>query len=133
MEKEAVKKIAEAGKNAAAKFPMEPKAGDPDNEALKEERLAAAEIIKALAQAADNVHRASTQAAARIQKASEEAQLSMRMAAKKAATMINEAIDEANEKIIRTTEKAITDAVGEEEAEFFDLESLKEKWVNREK
>ena len=44
--------------------------------------------------------------------------------------MINEAIDEANEKIIRTTEKAITDAVGEEEAEFFNLESLKEKWVN---
>ncbi len=132
-EKEAVKKVADAGKNAAAKFPTEPKAGDPDNEALKEERLAAAEIIKALAQAADDVHRASTRAAARIQKASEEAQLSMRKAAKKAATMINEAIDEANEKIIRTTEKAIVDAVGEEEAEFFDLGPLKEKWAEREK
>ena len=89
--------------------------------------------VRALAQAADDVHRASTQAAAKIQKASEEAQLSMRKAAKKAAIMINEAIDEANEKIIRTTKKAIVDAVGEEEAEFFDLGPLKEKWVNREK
>ncbi len=133
VEKEAVKKVAEAGKNAAANFSTEPNAGDPDNEALKEKRLAAAEVIKALAQAADNVHRASTQAAAKIQKASEEAQLSMRKAAKQASIMINEAIDEANEKIIRTTEKAIVDAVGKEEAEFFDLRPLKEKWVKREK
>ena len=132
-EKEAVKKVSDAGRNAAAKFPTEPKEGDPDNEALKEERLAAAEIIKALAQAADDVHRASMLAVAKIQKASEDAQLSMRKASKKAATLINEAIDEANEKIIRTTEKAILDAVGKEEAEFFDLGPLKEKWVKREK
>ena len=97
----------------------------------KEERLAAAEIIKMLAQASDEVHRAATEAAAKIQQASEEAIVTAKEAARDAAASVERAIGNANEKILEVTQTTITQTVGAKEAEFYDLGSLRDKWKNR--
>lgn len=63
--------VTDAGKNAAAKFPASAKDGSEDNETLQKTKLAAADVIKALALAADEVNRATVKANEKIQKASD--------------------------------------------------------------
>jgi len=93
--------------------------------------LTAAEVIKSLAQAAGEINRATALANEKIQRASDEAILTIKKASKTVSIMINDAIDAANEKIFRTAETEIAKAVGEEEAEFFDLAPLKDRWAKR--
>ena len=49
----------------------------------------------------------------------------------KANGLISDAIDEANEKILQAATQALSNTVGEEETEFFNLGPLKEKWGKR--
>lgn len=64
----------------------------------------------------------------KIQKAADEAILTIKKASKNVAMMINEAIDNANEKILHTASTAIANVVGIDEAQFFNLAPLKERW-----
>ncbi|MBT3361956.1 MAG: hypothetical protein HN403_20220, partial [Rhodospirillales bacterium] len=97
----------------------------------KNAQLASAEVIKKLALAADRVHLATVEATKIIQAASQEAALTMKKAIAKANRVINSAIEEANEAILQAVSQALASTVGEEEAEFFDLAPLKEKWGKR--
>ena len=124
LREQAAKKLADTTKKTAAQFP----ASGEDGAADMERRLAAAEIIKMLAQASDEVHRAASQAADKIQKVAEEAVVMAKAAARDATASVQRAIGDANQKILEVTQSAITETVGESEVEFFDLAPLKERW-----
>ncbi|NQU59527.1 MAG: hypothetical protein HQ512_00185 [Rhodospirillales bacterium] len=128
VERDAIKRISDAGKDAASKFPGSTDNGGLDEAALKEAQLAAADVIKNLAQAADAVNQASKKATSQLQEASEEAAISVKKAAARAAKLVHMSIDDANEKILEVTSEAIKTTVGEEKAEFFDLDPLKKRW-----
>jgi len=123
---QATKKLADTTRVTAANFPE-----SEDGPEAKDGRQAAAEIIKMLAQASDEVHRAATEAAAKIQEVAEVAIVTAKEAARDAAASVESAIGEANEKILDVTRTTITQTVGAEEAEFYDVGSLRDKWSNR--
>ena len=120
------KKLSDKTKETAAKF-LDSEIGTED----KEWSQAAAEIIKMLAQASDDVHRFATEAATKIQKVSDEAIATVKEAARVAAASVERAIGDANKKMLEVTQTSITETVGDKEAEFYDLGSLRDKMKNR--
>lgn len=93
--------------------------------------MAAAEIIKNLAQAAEKVNLESKKASAELRTAAEEAVITVKKAAAKAAELVHKSIDDANEKILQATSGAIRITAGDKEANIFEQGSLKEKWSDR--
>ena len=120
------KKLSDKTKETAVKF-LDSEIGTED----KEWSQAAAEIIKMLAQASDDVHRFATEAADKIQKVSDEAIATVKEAARVAAASVERAIGDANKKMLEVTQTTITQTVGAEEAEFYELGSLRDKMRNR--
>ena len=59
--------------------------------------------------------------------------LSVKIASAEAASSVHDAISQANERILTVTKTAVTTTVGDADkaAEFFDLESLRDKWNKR--
>ena len=126
LQEQATKKLADTTKEMAAKY-----LNSGDGMEDKEERLAAAEIIKMLAQASDEVHRAATEIRAKMQEAADEAMATVKQAVRDAAAYVESAIGDANEKMLEVTRTTITQTVGDEAAEFYDLGSLRDKIKNR--
>ena len=77
-ERDAAKKVADAGKEAAANFPVPATGETLNDDEVQKARLTSAEVIKALALAADRVHRATADATMVIQEAADEAALAMK-------------------------------------------------------
>jgi len=77
------------------------------------------------------VHRFAAEAADKIQKVFDEAIATVKEAARVAAASVESAIGDANEKILEVTQTSITQTVGAEEAEFYDLGSIRDKQKNR--
>ncbi len=123
--------ISRAGKDAATKISSAPKGDSSDEAAIKVTQMAAAEVIKKLAEAADTISREAEKASAEFQKVTEEAVKTAKQAADKATEMVHMSINDANEKILEATSEAIRMTVGEEEATFFDMEPLKAQWGSR--
>jgi hypothetical protein len=118
----AVKQVVGAAKQTAQQFPADAAPDTP-----------AARVIKMLAQASESVHRSSNSAASRLRQAAFDAIASVKAASFEAASSVHDAIDRANEEVLSVTRTAITKTVGSEEkaAQFFDLESLRDKWSKR--
>ena len=126
LQEQATKKLADTTKEMAAKY-LDPGDGMED----KEGRQAAAEIIKILARASDEVHNAATEISAKIQEATEQTLTTVRAAARDAAASIESAIGDANNKMLEVTQTTVTQTVGAEAAEFYELGSLRDKIKNR--
>jgi len=125
----AVKQVVGAAKDTAMRFPAD---GEPDTPETRAARQAAARVIKMLAQASESVSRSANSAASRLQNAAYEAINSVKAASAEAANSVHDAINHANERVYTVTKAAITKTVGsEEKAEFFDMESLRDKWSKR--
>ena len=92
--------------------------------------MAATEVIRKLAEAADKVNLEAEKAFAEFQKVADDAVITVKKAAAKATEMVHMSINEANKKILDATSEAIRMTVGEEEATFFDLGPLKAEWGN---
>lgn len=130
VKEQAVKQVVGAAKETALKFPADAAPDDPETRAA---RQAAARVIKMLAQASESVNRSANAAAGRLQRAAFEAINSVKIASAEAASSVHDAIGQANEKILTVTKTAVTTTVGDADkaAEFFDLESLRDKWNKR--
>ena len=126
LREQATKKLSDMTREMAAKY-----TDSEDGTVDKDGRQAAIEIIKMLAQASDEVHRAATDAAAKIQEVAEVAIVTAKEAARDATASIEIAIGKANEIIVEVTQTTITQTVGAEEAEFYDVGSLRDKIKNR--
>jgi hypothetical protein len=126
----AVKQVVGAAKDTARQFPADAAPDDPQTRAA---RQAAANVIKMLAQASESVHRSANSAASRLQKAAFAAITSVKTASSEAASSVHDTIDQANRDVLAVTKEAIAKTIGSEEkaAQFFDLESLRDKWSKR--
>ena len=87
--------------------------------------------MMSLAQASDNLQAAASVAAETLKNAADEVVATVQQTATKAIASVHSAIDDANDWVLELTSMVITDLVGEEKAEFYDLESLKGKWSRR--
>ena len=81
-----------------------------------------------MAKAAKKVNRAVEQATAKLHKTAEDASKMVEKAAREATASVERAINDAHEKIFEVTESVIMDTVSAEEAEYFELDDLKQKW-----
>lgn len=128
IKEQAVKQLAGTAKGTAQQFLADTAPEDPETRAA---RQSAAQVIKMLAQASESVTRSVGDATARVQRAAEKALANVKVASSQASTSVHDAIDAANNKVLDVAETAITKQVGESEAEFFDVGSLRDRWKKR--
>jgi hypothetical protein len=128
VKEQAVKQVAGTAKGTAQQFLADTAPEDPESRAA---RHAAAQVIKMLAQASESVTRSVGEATARVQRAAEKAIANVKVASSQASSSVHDAIDTANQKVLDVAQSAITKQVGEKDAEFFDVGSLRDKWNKR--
>ena len=124
----ATESIARASKDALTRFPASENGSLQGDEFVNESRLAAANVIKVLAQAAERMNQAAELATAELQAVTDEAVTWVQRAAEEATATIVVAIEAANKTILEITQKAIIEIVGKEKLSLFDLEPLKKRW-----